>query len=98
MVEEHGQKCLSFAGNRQIQVGGNELFREQDDLPLVQLQMAGDALDRFENGHRPPTAPGLRIDRFQQTRGWKRPDHFRHSPRLRQSSGAPLRIAWRVRA
>jgi hypothetical protein len=83
-VQRNGEICglhssasaLSLPRERQIHVGANELFGQQDDLSLMQLQVADNPIDGFEDGHRPPIPGGLRVDHFQQTRGRKRPDYL----------------------
>src|SRR5271156_5513428 len=84
MTLGRGYRCLSLPRQGEVQVGGGELLGQQDDLPLMQLQVSSDEVDRFQNGHWPRLAGRLGMNRFQQALWRERTDHC---SALRESRG-----------
>lgn len=61
-----GRSALALPRHAQVEIVPGKLFRQQNDLPGVQLQMTHDLEDRLENGVIEPRAVGLRVDSVEQ--------------------------------
>ena len=68
---------LPFAGHAQVEVRGEQLLRQQDDLARVHFQMAHHLEDGLEDCAVAPCAVRLRVDDAQQTFGVERGNHGR---------------------
>jgi len=56
---------LPFAGHAQVEVRGEQLFGQQDDLAGVHLQMADHLEDGLEDRAMAPRPVRLRVDDLQ---------------------------------